>query len=795
VVELEPQLKGALGERYRIERPLASGGMGHLFLARDVRQGNRYVAIKVLRPEIASTVGAQRFLREIEVTSVLENAHIVPIFDSGAVGDLLYYVMPWVEGESLADRLARDKRLPLRDALRFTDQVLDALECAHAHGVVHRDIKPGNILLSGRDARLTDFGIACLVEDAGAPHLTRTGLVIGTPLYMSPEQVLGRAADARSDLFGLGCVLFEMLTGEVPFVAESAHATLERRVREPAPSLRSIRPDLSEELDRVLARALARAPEERFGSAAEFAAALEAATIPALAPRPRVKWAWSMMLLGVVGIAAATGLRFWAPPGRATAAVTLAVLPLDNVSGDRGQDWFADAMTGELIRALSQVPGMKVIARTSVLRYGSGEPRPRQVARELGADALLEGTVQRAGQTIRISATLVDGDTESNLWSGQYDRSMGDVLRLQSEVARDIARHLDVRLAPRLRHRARSATTADPRAYEAYLEGRAAWNRRSLEGYQEAIGHFERAIALSPKFADAHSGLADVYSLIWLYGVLSPDEAYSRARTAAEEALALDSTSADAWASLGVVHSENTWQWAESERAFRQAIRWNPNHASAHQWYSELLSKLGRTPEAMEQIQIARELDPLSPLVRGHVGTTEYLRREPQRALPEFAAATALDSSYWLTRFYYGLTLEQLGRVPDALRELRAAVSLAPGNSLPQAALGYVLARAGQPETARGILAALQRPELRDRVPPTHLALLHVGLGDTAHALDELDRAFEVRDPLLSFLGVAPALDPLRGIPRFKTLLERMQYPARPVPPSRAEGERDSTHI
>src|SRR3989449_459555 len=560
--ELEERLRIALADRYALERELGRGGMAVVFLARDPRH-DRAVAIKVLRHEIAAALGADRFLREIQIAAKLHHPRVRPLYDSGAAGDLLYYVMPYVEGESLRQRLDREKQLPLQDALAIARQVAGALAYAHSHDVVHRDIKPENILLEHGEAVVADFGIARAISAAGGDTLTQTGIAIGTPLYMSPEQAAGgEGLDGRSDQYSLACVLYEMLAGHAPFLGGTAQEILARHTIDPVPSLRTVRATVSGAVEQALGRALAKSPADRYATALQFAEALGGPALAGAAPgaggsrRLRAVLGVGLTLAALgVGLAVARPWRH-APPAAVSArayAASVAVLPFETIGGGPQDEYFSDGMTDEIITQLAQIRDLKVISRTSVVALKGTHLTLSQIADTLGVDHVLEGSARRAGGRVRVNAQLIAAKTDAHLWAKTYERDLKDVFRVQEEVAADVSRAL-LASVQGLRPVGAGSRTAQPAAYDAYLRGTYWRQQRTRDGLLRAMQAFEAALAIDSAYAPAYAGLSSALSLFVLYqysGGPEPVSALARAIVLADRAIALDSSLAEGFAARG----------------------------------------------------------------------------------------------------------------------------------------------------------------------------------------------------------------------------------------------------
>ncbi|HEY7681661.1 MAG TPA: protein kinase, partial [Gemmatimonadales bacterium] len=569
--DLLNRLQASLADRYRIERELGRGGMATVYLAHDLRH-DRPVALKVLHPELAQLLGPERFLREIRLSARLQHPHILVVHDSGDADGQFWFTMPYVEGETLRSRLLREQQLPVDDALRITREVADALHYAHQHGVIHRDIKPENILLSGPHAVVADFGIARALAPESDERLTESGFSLGTPQYMSPEQALAeRDLGPRTDIYSLGCVLYEMLTGEPPYTGPTPQAVIAKRLSEPVPHLRTGR-EVPPALERAVTRALARLPADRFGTAAEFAAAIQPArlaesvstrdTLSKTRLRLPAAIGIALVLLALGGYAA---FRWMKPTGVAPLA-SAAVLPFVDLSPQKDQEYFSDGLTEELITALSQVPGLRVPARTSSFQFKGQNPDVHEVGRKLDVGAVLEGSVRKSGNRLRVSAQLINVKDGYQLWSESYDRDLADVFAVQEDVARSIVGALRVRLAPARDSALAIRPTADLEAYDLYLKGRFAWNQRNGPALQDAVRYLEQAVTRDSTFARAWAALADAYILVVPYAGGSPADTWRKAQRAAGTALALDSTSAEAYTSLGYGNMIYAWNWPAAEQ-------------------------------------------------------------------------------------------------------------------------------------------------------------------------------------------------------------------------------------
>jgi serine/threonine-protein kinase len=743
-------LVAALADRYTIERELGRGGMATVYLAEEKKHG-RAVAIKVLRPGLAAPLGTERFLREIGIAARLSHPHIVPLIDSGEAGGLLYYVQPHVPGGSLRERLDRETRLPVKDALRIAQEVGAGLDYAHRNGFVHRDVKPENVLFADGQAVLADFGVARALGAPPPPHpgtaaatdvVTDAGIAVGTPEYMSPEQASGESnLGNSSDVYSLACVVYEMLAGEPPLRGAGARATMAKHVTETPRPVRALRPEVPAGAEGALAKALAKDPAERFPSVAEFVAALQAEG-----------------------------------PARPSPAATrsVAVLPFVNASPDAENEYLSDGITDELIDALAKIDGLRVSSRTSVFALKGKPLDVRAVGALLGAAVVIEGTVRKAGQRLRITAQLTSTDDGRLLWSQRYDRKLVDVFAIQDEIAGTIVGTLRATSFADLAEPVPKRYTDNLTAYGLYLKGRYAWNKRSQEGVIEGIRYFEQAIAEDPNYALAYTGLADSYALHVDYSSVPVTEWFERAKGYARKALALDESLAEAHASLAWSLFIYDWDWEGAGREFRRAIELHPRYATAHQWFAFLLASQAKHEEALLEGHTALELDAASVSIRRGMGWLYYYARRYDQARYHLTRAIEMNPTAVESRRILGLTLAHQGQLHEAERVLRDALALPAAGAYTMAELGWVLARAGHRAEAEDLLRQLEARAREGYVSPVPFATLHLALGDVERSLDCAERAYAERRGWLAYFAVNPILDPLRDEPRFRALVRKM---------------------
>ena len=742
------RLQEALSDRYRIEEEIGRGGMAAVYLAEDLKHA-RKVAIKVLVPSgVSPSYEPQRFLREIRIAARLSHPQILPVHDSGECDGLLYFVMPYAGCETLRDRLQREGPLPIDVALRIARAVGAALSYAHRHNVIHRDMKPENILLQEGEPVVADFGVATAISAAAGEsiYITDRGFAVGTPAYMSPEQASAeRDLDGRSDLYSLACVLFEMLTGQPPFSGSGARATMARHAIEPPPSIRSLRPTVPVAVELALTKALAKAPEDRFPGMADFC---EALATPATVAMP---------------VASEPEVR------------AIAVLPFVNASADPENEYFSDGMTDELITALTKVEGLPVASRTSVFALKNVREDVRTLGPRLNVSTVLEGTVRKAGNKIRVTVQLTSVRDGRTLWSERYDRELADVFAIQDEIAGTIVRTLRSTLLGDLGDPTPVRYTANVRAYSLYLKGRFWWNRRTQADIAQGIRYFEQAIAEDPGYALAYSGLADSYALDLDYRGVPVVEGMERAKSEARKAIELDETLAEAHTSLAWVTFIYDWDWRAADREFRRAIELNPRYSTARQWYAWYLMAMGRFDEALAEGRVAVELDSGSVSIRRSLGWLQYYSRQSEAALENLRRALTMDPTAEETHRLLALVYLQQGRYDDAAAAFREAIANSGNPVLAISGLGHVAVRRGRPDEARKVLGDLQERARSQYVSPVPMVGLQVALGDFDSAFEGLERAHDERRGWLAYLRIEPMLQPLHGDARFQRLLERMR--------------------
>jgi serine/threonine-protein kinase len=768
---------------YRMVEKLGEGGMGEVWRAHDT-QLDRDVALKVLLADAwAGETARARLVREARLASKLNHPHVCTIHEVGESEGRAYIAMELVEGQTLSARVAQGA-LPTEDLLRLGQQVADALAHAHEHGVVHRDLKSANVVVTpeGR-AKVLDFGLAkrlsgeALEEATTRTELTERGAVAGTLAYMAPEQLRGQAADARSDVWALGVMLYEMAAGRRPFQGQTGFELSSAILNQAPPPLPAGAPGA---LQPVIERCLAKDPRARYQEAAEVRAALEAISSGKLAPwagwryrLARRRWLVLAAALVVMVAVLAVVLR-----GRAQRAVKLAVLPFANLTGDPEQEYLSDGITQEMIAQLGRLhpASLSVIARTSVMRYKKTDKTVDQIGRELGVDYILEGSARREGSRIRISAELIQVRGQSQLWAESYENELAGILTLQSEVARKVAGSLALKLLPAEQARLANARPVNPEAYEAYLKGLHHWYKLTPGDFESAQRYFELAMTKDASYALAHAGMSLVWAGRQQMGFTPPAEATPKAKAAALRAVALDDTVAEAHHALAIVKAWSDWDWTGAEPEFKRAIEINPSFPDARAYYSHLLMTMQRPEEAIPQMERALQLDPLNELFQALYGVDlQYVRRYDEAiAQHRKVLRTAPDSPVALEMLPCALFLR--GMYPEALAGWKTYLTAIYSDRDVEKALDQGYAEGGFPGAMRQAADALAARSRKTYVLPFDIALLYLHAGDKGRALDWFEKAVEARDPNAPYIGL-PDYDSLRSEPRYQALLRKMNLP------------------
>jgi serine/threonine-protein kinase len=790
---------GEVVTHYRILGKIGEGGMGVVYRAEDTRLG-RQVAVKFLSSELsAAPLALERFTREARAASALNHPNICALYDIGDRDGQPFLVMELLDGTTLRTRV-ETRPLPFDEMLALATQIADALDAAHSLGIVHRDIKSANIFLTERgQAKVLDFGLAKLVAVRGlqldesdttlgvAPGAQRTGFgeTLGTVSYMSPEQARGEEVDARSDLFSLGAVLYEMATGRMPFTGRTSALVFEAIFNQtPAPPS-SVNRALPPEFDRIIAKALEKDREFRYQTAAELRADLRRLkresdsaggsshpSLPATAPVPSRRRLPRVAAVagGLVLLAAAATAWFTLLNGTGTTLDSVAVLPFTLTGGAADTEYLTDGITETLINGLAQLPGLRVSARSVVFRYKGQDPDPRTVGRDLGVAAVVTGRVSARGDQLVIQADLVSAADGSQLWGNQYNRPAADLLAVQEEIAGEILSKLRPRLTGEERQRATRRYTDDAVAYQYYLQGRYHWNKGTIEGYQRAIEYFERAISQDPDYALAYAGLADSNLSLGSYWV----EAIIEAKGAAERALAIDPDLAEAHVAVGHIKLWLDWDWPGAAQAFQKGLELNPASALAHSQYAMYLSAVGRLDDAIASVTRARELDPLSPVINSDLGWYLLYAGRRDEAIAQFDTTLEFDANLVSAREGRGIAYSLAGRHDEAIVELERALALSENSPVVLGHLGAAFARKGDRARADTTVSDLDDLARRRYVPASAVAAVWTALGDRARALALLEQGYAEHDFALAHLAVAPWFEALRLEPRFQELVRRL---------------------
>ncbi|MEK6406392.1 MAG: protein kinase [Acidobacteriota bacterium] len=766
---------------YRIIKELGAGGMGEVYLAEDTRLG-RQVALKFLPASYEYDPERRtKFLAEARATSALRSPHIAAIYDIGEHDGSMYIVMEYVEGELLSEKIKRGP-LQLSEAIDAAAQIADALSEAHSLGIVHCDVKASNLIVNQRGVvKLLDFGIAAAVGGASegegeaedrtkrVGQQTLVGGPAGSVSYMSPEQAIGRALDHRSDIFSLGVVLYETLTGRLPFEGETPIATMDNIIHaEPMPVARlnyAVPPDL----DRIVRKCLEKDRERRYQSVRDLLIDL----------RNLQRDSDSSSSAKTTGVGRLT--RVMTRTRSRKTIDSLAILPLANLSGDSDLEYLSDGVTEALINNLSRLPKLRVMARSTVFRYQGREmPDPQQIGNELGVRAVLIGRLLRRANSLIVKLELVDTTDGSHLWGEQYTREMSDILTLEHEIATEISEQLRLKLTSAQKKNLTKRSTENSAAYQTYLKGRYHWNKRTEEGIKKSIEYFEQAIALDAKFALAYAGLADAYNLLASYSAEPLATPFLRAKATALKALSLDDKLAEAHAALAAVKLWSEFDWQGGERGFRKAIELNPGYSTAHLWLALYLAAMERMDEGLAEIRLGYGLDPLSRVINLNLARILHFARQYDQAIAQCRKTIDMFPDYLIAHRRLGMSFGEKGMFEEAEAEFKKALAISENDSETMSAMAYAYSAAGRNEDARAILERLNALAKEVYVSPYSLARVHIGLAQFDEAFECIERTYQERHGILTYLKVEPIFDRLRSDPRFTDLLRRMDLS--PIP-------------
>jgi TolB-like protein/Tfp pilus assembly protein PilF/predicted Ser/Thr protein kinase len=795
---LEELRTGSLfANRFHIIEELGQGGMGKVYRALD-KELNEEVALKLIRPEIASDARTlERFRNELKNARKISHKNVGRMHELMEYEGAYYISMEYIPGQDLKSLLRQTGKQTLDTVISIAKQICEGLSEAHRLGIIHRDLKPSNIMIDKKgDAKIMDFGIARSLKSKG---ITGAGMMVGTPEYMSPEQVEGEEVDQRSDIYSLGVIIYEMVTGRSPFWGDTplsiAYKHKNAIPQHPGEIIRQI----PEELSVLIMKCLKKDKEKRFKNAEELHTELENIEKELLIPvmvlpeekrtKTRIQGVRSalkkpfILTAGVIAIVL-IALAAWQfllrkePVAGLSGEPAIAVLPFSDLSPHQDQEYFCDGMTEEIIAKLSRLQGWKVMAKTSVMQYKSTEKSIKDIGRELSVKSILEGSIRKEKEDIRITAQLINVADGFHIWSEIYDRKLDRIFAIQNDIAENIVNALRQTLTPAEKERLQKKTTENLEAYNLYLQGRHFWEQRTKEGMRKSIERYQQALELDPKYALSWSGIADCYIAGGgKYLDLAAKEAYPKAKAAASKALEIDDTLAQAHTSLAGLLTSFYWDWERAEDEFRRAIELNPNYSTAHIWYAEHLWTIGHHEDSMKQAHLALELDPLSLMTRTVLGLTYHFAGQYDQALKQYQRALDIDPDFHEAHYWMGHTYAQKGKFSEAINQFKIAVRLSGGNPGDKAALGYAYALAGQKKEAEGILGALESLSNNKYVSPVDLATICAGLDNKARAIGWLEKAYEERAERFVYFKVNPVFNPLREEPRFKDLMNRMNYP------------------
>jgi TolB-like protein/Tfp pilus assembly protein PilF len=814
MADLREGLQNSLGSAFTVERELTGGGMSRVFVALETSLGRR-VVVKVLPAELAASVSVDRFKREINLAATLQHPHIVGVLAAGEIDGMPYFTMPFVDGESVRVRIEREGRLTVGRTVSILKDVARALAYAHERGVVHRDIKPDNVLLAGTSATVTDFGIAKAVLGALATDpsqqsahvgpsgkttsktgaLTQLGTTLGTPAYMAPEQAAADpATDHRADIYSFGIMAYEMLTGHVPFKSKTPQALLAAQLTATPPPMTASRNDVPLALAQLVMQCLEKERDKRPQTARELAELLEnpemvsgafASASQLAAGRPRRIALYATAAVAVIAAAVTAGIVIarrgeqsrvnQAAQVAAAAAAergrSIVVLPFVNIGRDTSDEYLAEGLTNDLINVIGRVPGIRVTSRSVAVSAQQKFSSATEIGKALNVGKVLEGTVQRDGNRLRVTARVTNADDGFMVWSDMFERELKDVFAVQDEISRAIADALGAQIAEEAPVQAASSRgTTDDVAYDLYLRGRHFFDQRGEQALRRSLDLFRRATQRDPNFARAYAGIAGVHSVLPLYSRASSDSLFGPGLDAATKAIELDSSLADAYASRALLYNTR-WQWAQAEEDFKRAIALDPRSATAHQWYGEQLLARNRIPEALTLLKRATDLDPVSPVIASSYAMMLALSRRDSEAIAQGKRALELDSALFVSRLILGVSHMVAGRSAEAIKELEPALGLSGNSPLVQGMLGHAYAGAGLRQNAEAMAQQLAAAARQSPDAGGSLAVVQIALGDTASALTLLENAARARSSIFTVQPLAfPMFDPVRASPRFQAI-------------------------
>lgn len=787
-------LVGKTFSHYQILQHIGSGGMGEVYLAKDTKL-DRTVALKVLPREVAADKERmRRFEQEAKAASVLDHPNVAHIYEIGELEDTKFIAMQYFEGETLHN-LERRNPPSIKQAIDIAIQVGEALQEAHSKGIVHRDIKPANILINSRgQVKVVDFGLAKISRPSGSVPATEAGVILGTVQYLSPEQALGRSVDHRSDIFSLGIVLYEMLTGRLPYAGENSVETLAGILHASPDPPSQYNPRISRELDRIILKCLEKDQDKRYQSTQEVLhdlrnAQLSAETEPMKMDSASRRWVkmglisehkksshltiW-IFIFAILAIASAIYFfSKWQP----RAIRSVAVLPFDNANKDPNSEYLTDGITEAVINSLSQISDMKVLARGTVFSYKGKQLDPRRVGKDLKVDVVVSGSIYQHNNDLIVQAELVNVADGSQMWGNQFNQKLTDVVAVQSEISKEISEQLRRKLTGAEEKQVTKHYTENPEAFQYYLKGRYFLNKRTPEGFQKAIENFQKAIDVDSHYAHAYAGLADCYTLLPSWALLAPKEGHPKAKEYARKALSMDSSLAEAHASLA--HSLHNFDldWPGAEQEYQTAIKLNPNYAPAHHWYAWLLSDVGQHSKAIAEMNKALDLDPFSLVMNADLAHMMYGARNYDRAIRQLQKVLDLDPNFTLTYQYLAFCYDAKNKRQEALDALKKAATLSPETVEIQAQLGWAYARNGRTSEANAILDKLLTQNDKFAVTAYDIAMIYNALGNKRETFEWLQNARNEHSYPVSSISIDSRVDNLRSDPDFQAMIRDMNYP------------------
>lgn len=775
---------------YTILRRLGVGGMGEVYLAHDDTL-DRNVAIKILPPDVASDgERMRRFIQEAKAVSAISHFNVAGIHELGQAEGVHFIVMELVEGRTL-DETLKERSLSFEQIADIGIQIADALIEAHSKGVIHRDLKPANIMITSRGyVKVLDFGLA-KIQKSGAMMealetgelATQTGVVLGTLHYVSPEQAYGKKIDARSDIFSLGVVLYQMCTNRFPFLGENAVQMIDNILHSDPEPPANLKPNLPDALQQIILKCLQKSPENRYQTAEELQTDLRnfqrlSATAPISGSLTLTAPRYRLILAGILGLAAVAILVAYLAFHRPDDSIgAIAILPFANASTDPNAEYLSDGITESIINSLSQVPKLKVLARNTVFTYKGKEVNLKKIGDDLNVQAIVTGTIRQHGERLTINASLVQVPEGVQIWGEQYNREISDLLDVQSEISQTISEQLKLKLTGEQQQKVTKHYTEDNEAYQLYLRGLYFWNKRTPQGFVHALESFQDAIHKDPNYALAYAGLANTYTLLPAWALLPPKEGHPKARAAALKALALDESLAEAHAALAHTEHNYEWNWKAAEKSYRRAIDLNPNYAIAHHWYGSFLLEMGRKEEALAQKRLALQLDPLSLIINSDLGFLYYNTRQYDQAIEQLQKTIELDPGFTWTYQNLGFVYEQKKLYAESIASFQKALTLSPDSLEIQAELARAYAASGDSKKALQLLDRLLKTGRERYVASFDIAMIYAALGEKDRAFEWLQKAFEEHSYQITSIQVEPRVDPLRSDPRFAQMIRAMNFP------------------